>query len=218
MSLINDALKRAKQAQQQALPPVSPGPQLRPVEPTHATRRGIGLLLPFGLGLVALLALFWLWQLSQKNVLARSAEPKPSASARQNAASPAETAPAASATSPTSATGTASNFAPAPAPLGSSATAVPAMITSNNPTAPNLVSSQAAQTNLNPIPAETLPPKPAPLKLQAIVFHPTRPSAMISGRPLFVGDRLGEFQVQAIGQESVTLVSGDKTNVLTLFQ
>jgi hypothetical protein len=33
---------------------------------------------------------------------------------------------------------------------------------------------------------------------------------------VFVGDRLGEWRVLAIDPENVTLVSGGKTNVLTL--
>jgi len=45
MSLINDALKRASEAQQQAPPPSSPGPQFRPVEPGPRLSR-FGLLLP----------------------------------------------------------------------------------------------------------------------------------------------------------------------------
>jgi hypothetical protein len=63
---------------------------------------------------------------------------------------------------------------------------------------------------------ETPVPGPAPLKLQAIVFHPTRPWAMISGKTLFVGDRLGEMELVAVGRESATLVGAGQTNVLNL--
>ena len=64
--------------------------------------------------------------------------------------------------------------------------------------------------------AEPSPPKPAPLRLQAIVFNPARPSAMISGRTLFVGDKLGEFRVLRISPESATLVGDGQTNILSL--
>ncbi len=64
--------------------------------------------------------------------------------------------------------------------------------------------------------AITPPPKPAPLRLQAIVFNPQRPSALISGKTLFIGDKLGDARVVAIDQESATLVSAGKTNLLTL--
>jgi len=59
------------------------------------------------------------------------------------------------------------------------------------------------------------PAKPA-LKLQGIIYHPTRPSAFINGKALFVGDRIAEFRVTAISSESVTLVGGGTTNVLSL--
>ena len=59
-------------------------------------------------------------------------------------------------------------------------------------------------------------PKPAPLRLQAIVFNPKRPSALISGKTLFLGDKLGDARVVAIDRESATLVGGGKTNVLSL--
>src|SRR5512138_2119671 len=62
MSLINDALKRAKAAQQETPLPPTPGPQLRPVEPASAVRHGVGVVLPLALAIVALLILFFVWQ------------------------------------------------------------------------------------------------------------------------------------------------------------
>jgi hypothetical protein len=62
------------------------------------------------------------------------------------------------------------------------------------------------------------PPKPAPPKLQGIVFNPRRPSALINGKPVFIGDRVGEFHVIAIDQESATLAGAGQTNILTLDQ
>ena len=46
MSLINDALKRAKQAQQSAPPPATPSLQLRPLESQPPAARGSGLVVP----------------------------------------------------------------------------------------------------------------------------------------------------------------------------
>ena len=60
------------------------------------------------------------------------------------------------------------------------------------------------------------PPKPAPLRLQAIVYNPKRPSVLISGKTLFIGDKLGDLRVAAIDQESATLVGVDQTNVFSL--
>jgi hypothetical protein len=39
---------------------------------------------------------------------------------------------------------------------------------------------------------------------------------MISGKTLFVGDKLGDLRVVAIDKESATLVGGGQTNVLSL--
>jgi hypothetical protein len=65
-------------------------------------------------------------------------------------------------------------------------------------------------------PSEAPLPAPPAIRLQAIVFHPTRPSAMINGKTLFLGDMLGEMQLVAIGRESATLVGAGQTNLLTL--
>jgi hypothetical protein len=54
------------------------------------------------------------------------------------------------------------------------------------------------------------------LKLQAITFNPARPSAIVSGKTVFVGDRFREFRVLKIGVDSITLVNETQTNVLTL--
>jgi hypothetical protein len=76
-----------------------------------------------------------------------------------------------------------------------------------------------------PVAKETTAPAPVVIqepvekivpKLQAVVFNPKRPSAIISGKSVFAGDRVGEFRVVTITQESVTLVGGGQTNVLVL--
>jgi hypothetical protein len=61
-------------------------------------------------------------------------------------------------------------------------------------------------------------PKPVPLRLQGIVFNPKRLSAVINGKTLFLRDRIGEFRVAAIRQDSVTLIATGRTNILTLEQ
>jgi hypothetical protein len=59
-------------------------------------------------------------------------------------------------------------------------------------------------------------PKLPPLVLQGVVYNPKRPSAVISGKSLFIGDRIRDFRVVAITVETATLVSARQTNVLTL--
>ena len=66
------------------------------------------------------------------------------------------------------------------------------------------------------IAAEAPVPKPVPPKLQAIIFSSVRPSIMINGKTLFIGDTLDGFRVTAISKESATLAGMDQTNVLTL--
>jgi hypothetical protein len=191
MSLINDALKRAKAAQQQVSAP-PPDLPLRPVEPGHQhARHTLGLLLPVALALVALLALFLVWQWAQTRppaglteITARAAVP----------AAPAQ--PDWSAQPPS---------APAPA-------AVPVAA----PAAPPLADDRETEpTNAAPVAAPATP-KPAPLRLQGILFNPRRPSAMINGKTVYVGEKLGPLRVAAIDRETATLIGPSQTNILSL--
>jgi hypothetical protein len=59
------------------------------------------------------------------------------------------------------------------------------------------------------------PPKPTVLRLQSIIYG-TRPSAMIAGKFLFVGDSIQGHKVIAIDKETVTLAGNGQTNVLRL--
>jgi hypothetical protein len=72
MSLVNDALKRAKDAQQKS-PPIAPGPQLLPAGPALAnpSSLGMGKAAPVILILIALIGLFLLWRDHRKTVEAR---------------------------------------------------------------------------------------------------------------------------------------------------
>jgi hypothetical protein len=53
-------------------------------------------------------------------------------------------------------------------------------------------------------------------RLQSIVSHPTRPSAMVNNRVVFVGDRVAGYEVTRITPEAVTLVSGEDEAVISL--
>ena len=65
-----------------------------------------------------------------------------------------------------------------------------------------------------PVPVKS---QPAPeLKLQAIVYHPTRASVIINGMSLFKGDKVGEWTVQSIDSQSVVLANATQTNTLML--
>jgi hypothetical protein len=198
MSLINDALKRAKQA---PAPPPPTGPHLRAAEPAQYARHSLGLLVPVSLAIVALLGLFFAWRLHQRQEVVKPVEVRAqTATVGVNHSAAPDTA-----------------VAPAPQP-----TPVPPPPVSPPP-APTETASAPAATN-SPASASsntvsTLePPKPAPLKLQVIVYRPGHASAMISGKTVFVGDRVGECRVVAIDKDSATLVGAGQTNVLSLDQ
>lgn len=215
MSLINDALKRAKEAQQQKPPGDSGGPPLRPVEPRPARDPGPWLLLAFAM-IVAVAAIL-LWQGVQQ---------------RRALQTPARQADFAGKTvaQPGSATGhTTIPDSAAPVSLPPTLPAVPetqatpittvagaALITT--PDSPSPTNDSPDTPVAEGATAVESPPQPPPLKLQAIIYHPSRASAAISGKIVFVGDRLGEMRVTAISPTAVTLVGEGRTNVLTLPQ
>jgi len=59
--------------------------------------------------------------------------------------------------------------------------------------------------------------RPAPAyKLQGIYWRPTRPSAVVNGKTVYVGDRVEKARVTAIEQDSVTLNVDGATKVLEL--
>lgn len=57
---------------------------------------------------------------------------------------------------------------------------------------------------------------PATFKLQGIFYRPSNPSAVVNARTVFVGDRIANAKVKAIDRQSVTLDIAGETKVLTL--
>lgn len=132
MSQINDALKRAQNAQQ-STPPPGHGPHLPPAAPDQAATRGIGLALPFAFVAIALLGLLLVWEIrhtragqntaSTGSQVAAVATPAPENSSKPAAPeaspnpAPAATAPTAVPPAPQPAMPPAPPPAPAPPPL-----------------------------------------------------------------------------------------------------
>ena len=210
MSLINDALRRAKEAQQQT--PLLPSHDLpfRPVEPAQQrARRGLGLLLPFALVAVAILTLLLVWELTRTRGAASVIEVN------------ARTTPVPQAITPASAT--AAQPAPVEEPASpkelvtDTAAALPADATSTPADEP-LANVQESEATNAPVITPPPPPKLPLLRLQAIIFNPKRPSIMISGKTLFIGDKLGDMRVVAIKKDSAILAGGGQTNVLSVAQ
>jgi hypothetical protein len=214
MSLINDALRRARQAQNEK-PPPQPAPVFRPVDPeSQPAKAGPGFLVLLALGMAGLLALLLVWQLSGRNGSSTKAQPpslsvaaRPITSPDSGAAPPAEP------------------LAQRPASVSRSETARNSLVASPDPTAASTSAASASNTNALPTlsePAQTngllavAEPAPPPLKLQSIVFNPKRPSSMINGKIMFVGDKIRDLRVTVIRPNEVILAGPGRTNILSL--
>jgi hypothetical protein len=190
MSLINDALKRAKAAQQHAPPPPPSPLQFRPVEAGQRTKPRFDWVAPAIVAIIGIFALLFMWPRAHNSTSNAPLETKARTlvAAKESPAAPA----VARASQPD-----------APQPTQEKQTTPP--------------SEPAPAVVVNPAPVHEPPvPQPPPLRLQAIIYSPTRPSAMINGRALFIGEKVGDLRVTAITQETVTLTGAGQTNVLTL--
>lgn len=213
MSLINDALKRAKQAQQKHPPPAVPGAPLRPAE--AAARRApasgaiwlvLGALFLGVAAVVLFLVLFRDGQGKATTIVATSPAPaitpatnpgsSPLATTVQNPVATAPKGPPVKAPNAQPVIVAPITAAPVPAPAVAAETTLPA----TNVVAPVVIVA------------------PALPKLQGILFRSDRPSALLNGKTVLVGGRSGEFLVVAITQESVTLVRAGVTNIVSLVQ
>ena len=165
MSLINDALKRAQNSQQNN--PPSGAPPLPPVE--SRARGGTGWILAAAVVLFLAAACFFIGPA----LFGRKAPKTP----------PATPVKAQEISAPTA------EVAPTSTPVTS---ALPPSVTDTNPPPP-------AST------AEQLP------KVQGIIFNAVRPVAIVDGKAVNVGDRVGDFQVKQILKSSVIFQRSDGT-------
>jgi hypothetical protein len=190
MSLINDALKQAKQ-NQQTTPPAVPPLEFKPVEPGQQKSRqtsllivGLSLVIVAIIGLVAALA----WFVSQKN------SPVMMVQAATNRKPVAQTNP------------------PPSKPVVVSDHSNESLVAETKP-------ATVAETNtplIEAVNAVVEAAKPAAPKLQGIFFNANNPSAVVNGRSVFLGERVGNFFVLGISPTTVTLANSSVTNVLSL--
>lgn len=186
MSLVNDALKRAKQAQPNAAPP----PDLPAMRPDFSPRpkQGNRFVLPALVGVIFLMGVLLLWQWSRSG----------------NAPTPvrARTIPETAQSSPP----------PAIAPIPPIAPTTPVSTPPPVPPAP------ATKIAAAPAPVAAPAPPPVPTyKLQSIFYTRKNPSAVINGKLLQIGDRIGEARVKLIEKDAVTVVTlKGETKVLEL--
>jgi hypothetical protein len=199
MSLINDALKKAKQAQANA-PVRESALQLRPAATDHPVRSGPSLVLPaiiVAVGLVGA-ALVWVAVSNQREdrkagPVATSRPAVPPGPEPAAGPKPVEMIPA----------------SPHPTPVSQASTTPPATPATSSPEPePPAVAGEPVAT--------VSAAKPAPPKLDGIFFHPNKPTAIVNNKLVSPGSRIGDLTVLAITQSSVTLEGGGQTNVLSL--
>ena len=211
MSLINDALKRAKQGQQQN--PFG-GQPIRPLQPAdYAARSNYPLRFALAVLLVAPLALsgwfFWKWWRSSGESHQTAGGESTTASAEKSKTS-AKPAPRKQLIKVSTNIVVRTNL------IGSPQSEALAQAVSSN----SLIS--APQTNAAALAPPTnvaapAPPSPfADLKLQSIIFSEDKRAAGINGELLYVGDDIRGARVMRIDRQSVTVERNGETNVLRL--
>jgi hypothetical protein len=191
MSLINDALKRAKESQRNDVPSSGVSP-MRPVE-MNAKEREFHFVLPVTIFFLIAAALVLIGMAlagharkipAEKLVAAPVVVPKPEAVA----AVPSVT------------------NAPAPAALPTNPPAVSTPVVASVSAA-----SPAAATN-----SVVTSPPPKPLRLQGIAYDAVNPSAIIGGKAVYVGSFVDGMRVTAISPNSVTLAGNGRTKTLVV--
>jgi cytoskeletal protein RodZ len=196
MSLINDALKKAKQEQVKA-PVRETAPQLRSPETDHPVRSGPSLVFPAIIVAVGLVGATFVWLAMRNHETTKDA---PVAALDQAVPPP---APASAAPPVRESTSPAVSTAPTtPAPI--------TPVANPHSAAPSV--EQPVATAPPPVANPTAPP----LNLNGIFYNPTRPTAIVNNKLVSIGSRVGQFTVLAITQSSISLVGGGQTNVLSL--
>jgi hypothetical protein len=216
MSLINDALNRAKEAQKNAESTSSPPPALTFRAVDAKEHRKFTWALPSLITAVVLTTGFLIWELSDRRK-SRIED------------SPSSVAPANGGQKETRKGAETSLLSPAPMevhareqhPAAAKGSSAPTSRDPNWGTVENKgvafvsdTSIQEQRTNSNP--PSDIPAKASGPKLQAIVYNPANPSAMINSKTVFIGEKVGEWKVTKIDKESATLIGAGQTNVLRL--
>ena len=210
MSLVNDALKRAKEAHDKQTGTPLRGAPLHTVPPPPASKIGLIALACFVLASVAAVGILY----SKKNLLPQWGQTKPATApapasiiiigANLDAAAKPNPAPMPVAVAATPATGK-----PTPA-VG------PATI--SEPAAKALVVDKRPAQNIVPPPA-VVAPRPAPpqtLKLQGILFSASKPAAILNGHTYYVGDRIGNVTISAIEADRLTVIYSNQPVVIRM--
>jgi cytoskeletal protein RodZ len=198
MSLISDALKKARQAQAQHPAQHAP-PEFRAAESQPDSHAKPSMLIVILLAVAVSLGGFLLWLGLRGQRIAELAAPPPKPTTKSAIAEAAAPIPAA----PPKATSFAAVQSSAAPTATVSTTTVPVVAET-----PKVVVAAATP------PAEPL--KPALPRLGGIFYNPTRPSAILNNKTVYVGSHVADFIVLAITAEKVTVAAAGQTNVLSL--
>lgn len=209
MSLINDALKRAKQGQENPLG----GEPAVPLEPVDAASRP-NYFLRFVAALLTIVTLvcsgwfFWKWWSSrdepQSVVAVNDAKTNPAAQPK----SPPQSPPRKSVIRVSTNIVVRTNVVVTPAPE-------PEVL--SVPTNTSISSTQASAAASVRVAEPPPPPSPfADLKLRSIIYREDRPAAVINGDMVFVGDEILGARVVRIDRHTVTVERKGETNELRL--
>ena len=153
MSLINDALKRARESQQN-----DPPRGATPLMPVEHKERGFNWILPALVILLIIAACFFIGLSLAKRTVANIAD---------------------------------------------------------TPEAPATQQVESAPVTLLKAPMNIDAPAPvivAPIKVQGIMYDLVRPWAIVDGKTVYVGDRVGDSRVKAISKSTITLEGPGGTN------
>ena len=216
MSLINDALKRAKRTTQDQRPSCAVSePPLQPVAHLPSSPSAVPWLIAACSVLLLscwCLSLWWQGHKSRSRSESSQREMTP------------VVAPATNALAASTVQSPGSNvLGSAAAPAATNVVSVVSIGTTNQDSVVSPIdqglgltpgSEAGSRTNELPIPpAATETPS---LKLQGIFYRAADASVLINGQTLFVGDDIGGATIVSIERHAVRLVAGGKTNVLKL--
>ena len=196
MSLVNDALKRAKEAQQPTPAPPISGPPFKELEKVEDS--GNWITSPITMAVVGFIVLIVVWQSLRRGDEGSRSEGNSTPVAARSILTP-------------------ESDATAVEPPSSTPEAAPGVGLATVPNSTNGPATELGSATPHEI-IPAAPPAPPPLKLQAVIWNPKRPSGMISGATVFVGDKVQDFKVTKITQDSVTLSGSGEVKVLKLPQ
>ncbi|HEY2951855.1 MAG TPA: hypothetical protein VGK40_04685 [Verrucomicrobiae bacterium] len=231
MSLINDALRRTSRSQ---APPATPAktPPLQPVEPARSHAHFALVLAPVIILLLGLAGWFWVkwWESSTQmnqtsnptrvaaREVPRAPDPTPGLSPGDGLP-PRE--PVTRGSAPVGFSPLRQNTRPGPLPeLPAKAGRLAPAVGS----APDELLATTGPTNMASVPTianqaittESAKPATPTFKLQGVFYRPSNPSAVINGKVVYVGDKVGQARVLAIERDEVLIENDGQRTVLSL--